>query len=83
MTKSILAAAVAAVLVAPGSAGAAMKTSALLSKSCSADKIKELSGGAVVKIDKMQPTIFRVTIDESKMKFADLVKKMNAAGCFK
>ena len=60
-----------------------MKTSAMLSKSCSMEKVKELAGGAVVKIEKMQPTIFKITLDESKMTFGDLAKKMAAAGCFK
>lgn len=82
--KKIVLAAAAALLIAPTAASARAETRAMLSKSCSMDKMKELSSGAITAIKKgPAANIYTVTLDTSKMSWVDLTKKMNAAGCFK
>ena len=76
-----IAALLAAVAVSP--AAAATETKAMLSKSCSVDKVKQLSEGAAVRVvPGAVASIVNVTLDTSKMSWVDLTKKMHAAGCF-
>jgi len=59
------------------------ETKAMLSKSCSVEKVRQLSGGAAVRVvPGATTTILNVTLDTTRMSWVDLTKKMHAAGCF-
>jgi hypothetical protein len=83
--KSILfAAAAAALVLAPTAASAKVEKRAMLSKSCSMDKVKSLAGDAIVKVEKgASPIILNITLDTGKMTWQQLTVKMNTAACFK
>ena len=84
MRKLLTAASVVAALAMPMTADAASETRAMLSKSCSPEKLKEISGGAITEI-KPGPAanIYTISLDTSKLSWNQLVAKMNSAGCFK
>jgi len=81
MMRILAAAACVAVLASP--AMAKTETKAMLSKSCSVAKVKQLSEGAAVRVvPGAAATIVNVTLDTTKMSWVDLTKKMHVAGCF-
>ncbi len=62
------------------------ETNAVMSKSCDEAKVRELAGEALIKIVPQEWAGglkgFNITLDTSKLTFADLTKKMMEAGCF-
>ena len=84
MKPILFAAAAVAIALAPSVASAKTEKRAMLSKSCSMDKVKSLGGDAIVKLEKgPSPIILLVTLDTGKMTWQQLTVKMNSAGCFK
>ena len=84
MKSVLIAAAAAAIALAPNLASAKAEKRAMLSKSCSMDKVKSLGGDAIVKVEKgASPIILNITLDTGKMTWQQLTVKMNTAGCFK
>ena len=84
MRKTILSAIAAAALAVASTAAAGEQTSAVMSPKCDAEKLKELADGAISKAEPnpyTDPGIYNVTLDTSKMTFADLMKKMVDADC--
>ncbi len=83
MRKTLLTLAAAALISAPTVAIAKVDTRAMLSKKCDAEKLKQLSGGAITAI-KPGPgqDIYTVSLDTAKMTWAALTQKMVKAGCF-
>ena len=81
MIKRISALSLAMVLfAAPALAGE--ETNAVASPKCDADKIKELGGDAVVKVEKgAWEGGYNVTLDTDKLTFAGLIEKLVDAGC--
>ena len=65
-----------------GSAIAAEETAAYASPKCNAEKIKEIGGDGIVKVEKgAWEGGYNITIDNSKTNSGELIGKMAAAGC--
>ncbi len=58
------------------------ESAAVASPNCDAERIKELGGDGVVKVEKGEwEGGFNVTLETSKLTFAELIEKMAEADC--
>lgn len=83
MFKSIFATTALALTLSIFSAHAGEETSAMASPKCDADKLQEIGGDGVVKVEQgAWAGGYNVTLNTDELTFADLTAKMAEEGCF-